>query len=230
MSNKVIRGLFALTILGLVGLLVLTGSLVALAQTGENDTAVDVAEDVTEETAEDVAAPYGMFMRGFHGAGFMGDGGGCDYAGWMDRDAMREMMHTALADALGMSVDELEAALAEGVSPRQLIEEAGLNLDAIQAARQAARDQALAEAVADGRLTQEEADLLRERQGLMQQRRQEMRQWDSETAVERRALMQQRREEMRQWHEENGMPAEGMMQRRGMQQRMGPGGFGFPAP
>jgi len=60
-----------------------------------------------------------------------------------------------LADALGISVDELQAAKADGQS---LAEIAGDNVDALVDYLVAARTEQIDQAVADGRITQERAD------------------------------------------------------------------------
>lgn len=76
-----------------------------------------------------------------------------------------DTMHAAIADALGISVDALEEALAEGVSIVDLADELGVEMDLVRDAMQAVHDDALAKAVEDGLLTQEQADWLRERMG-----------------------------------------------------------------
>ena len=66
---------------------------------------------------------------------------------------------TVLADLLGISADELEAAKADG-SVRDLIEASGLTQEEIMTAMQEAHETAVAQAVADGVITQEQADQL----------------------------------------------------------------------
>lgn len=66
---------------------------------------------------------------------------------------------TVLADLLGISAAELEAAKADG-SMRDLIDAAGLTAEEIMTAMQTARETAVAQAVADGVITQEQADQL----------------------------------------------------------------------
>jgi hypothetical protein len=217
MNSKVVKGLFLLTILGLVGLLAVAGAAVAWAAQIADEAPLAIQVQADDAPADTPARPFlGRMTRGLPLGGFMAQRGSCDQAGWADPEAMRATMHAALADALGITVDELEAALAEGQSPMQLAQDLGLDFDALHEARLAAFDQALEAAVADGRLTQEEADLIRER----------------------RQLMQEQRQEMRQWHEENGFPGMGMrmqehrpeggrgMMRGGMMGR----GMGFSAP
>lgn len=69
-----------------------------------------------------------------------------------------EKIKAAVAEALGISVEELEAARAEGKTLADLADEYGVELDVVQAAIQAARDEALQQAVNDGIITQEQAD------------------------------------------------------------------------
>ena len=80
--------------------------------------------------------------------------------------ALREYSdHEAvLANLLGLSVEELEAAKDDG-SIRDLVEASGLTQEEIQAAMEEAHDAAVAQAVADGVITQEQADQLEEAPG-----------------------------------------------------------------
>lgn len=74
-----------------------------------------------------------------------------------------DMMKTAVANALGLTVEELEAAQAEGKRLPQIAAEQGVELSAVREAMQAAHEAAIAQAVADGLLTQEQADQLQNR-------------------------------------------------------------------
>ncbi|OGO34086.1 MAG: hypothetical protein A2Z16_02415 [Chloroflexi bacterium RBG_16_54_18] len=73
--------------------------------------------------------------------------------GTIDRGALE-------AQALGMTVEELQAAREEGKFIPDLIEEQGLTQDEFQDAVQAAYEQLINQAVADGVITQAQADLL----------------------------------------------------------------------
>jgi hypothetical protein len=72
----------------------------------------------------------------------------------------RDEMHAALAEALGLSVEDFEAKLASGETVWQIAEAQGVSAETLQAAMQAARADILKQAVADGVLTQEQADAM----------------------------------------------------------------------
>ena len=63
-----------------------------------------------------------------------------------------------MAKALGISVEELQAAHAEGKSLPTLIEELGLDRETVRANMETAKQEAIQQAVADGVITQEQAD------------------------------------------------------------------------
>lgn len=79
---------------------------------------------------------------------------GAKLRGAIDRQAI-------LAEALGLSVADLEAARADGKSMRDLLTAAGLDAAALRDKIAAATDAAIAKAVADGVITQAEADALK---------------------------------------------------------------------
>lgn len=72
---------------------------------------------------------------------------------YIDRQAL-------LAEALGMTVDELEAALSEGQTLSDLMSEKGISFSVLQTNMQAALEAALQRAVADGVVSQEQADAM----------------------------------------------------------------------
>lgn len=74
------------------------------------------------------------------------------------------IMEEAIADALGVSVEELQAAKEDGTA-RQLVEDSGVDMETLQAARDAAREEMISQALADGVITEEQAQMLREHQG-----------------------------------------------------------------
>ena len=85
--------------------------------------------------------------QGLGGPGTRGNG----YAG---------SMPTLLAEALGMTVEELQAAQAAGQTVAEMAAAQGVELADVVAAVMAPRAERLAQAVADGRLTQEQADAM----------------------------------------------------------------------
>ena len=61
---------------------------------------------------------------------------------------------------LGITVDEFDERIANGENPRDMLEAAGITKEDIKSAREARMQEHLAQAVADGKLTQEEADAI----------------------------------------------------------------------
>jgi hypothetical protein len=97
---------------------------------------------------------WGGGRGGHHGGGPGGKGG--PMGGWMSQYG--ETMHERMAEFLGMTGDELDAALAEGKTPWQIAEEKGISQEAFAEAMQAIHADILKQAVADGVITQEQAD------------------------------------------------------------------------
>ena len=106
---------------------------------------------------------YGYGMMGGRG-GMMWDGDEPGGYGWgMMGGAYQDEMHAAIADALGMTEEELEQAMwEEGKTPWQLADEKGISQDELWAAMQDAHASVLAEMVADGVITQEQADWMQQ--------------------------------------------------------------------
>lgn len=106
--------------------------------------AVPSALAQTPEPAQPPVGPgYGYGMRGGNG--------------WMR--AYQEMIHEAVADALGITEEELEQAVWEdGKTMWQLAEERGIDPIDVQEAMSEAREAALEQAVQDGVITQDQAD------------------------------------------------------------------------
>jgi uncharacterized protein YidB (DUF937 family) len=77
----------------------------------------------------------------------------------------REDAQAATAEALGLTVEELAAAHEDGTRLPQLAEEQGVDLETVMTAVSDARTAAIDQAVADGTLTQEQADLLQSQEG-----------------------------------------------------------------
>jgi len=140
----------------------------------EYDAAVDTAHDqVLDEavaegvlTQEQADAIQERQELGF-GPGMMGRGGRFfGPGGWSGRGVMggaENSLIAVAADQLGMTVDELAAALEDGETTiADLAAAQGIDPQAIVDAYIAGRQELLAEAVADGRITQEQADLMLE--------------------------------------------------------------------
>lgn len=102
---------------------------------------------------------------GRHGGGFGRGGFGRGGFGWAG-GGQWTVFDTA-AEALGLTPEEFFAELRAGKSLAEIAEEKGVDVqtvyDAMNAARGEAREQALQQAVEDGRITQEQADQMLER-------------------------------------------------------------------
>lgn len=107
----------------------------------------------------------GRGRRGPGGRG-MGFEPGAPAGAWHSMPAWGGQMHASiwqtLTQTLGLTEDELAAQLQSGQSLAQIAEAQGVSREDLLAALQTAHQQALEQAVADGRLTQEQADALRE--------------------------------------------------------------------
>ncbi len=75
----------------------------------------------------------------------------------------RESITAAVADALGMSVEEVEAAHENGIGLPQLAEEAGIEMSVVVESLEQAKADALQAAVDSGLITQEQADEINSR-------------------------------------------------------------------
>jgi len=84
-------------------------------------------------------------------------------AGWME--PYQDQMQEAIAEALGISVEELEAARDEGKSPAELARELDVNRDEFRQAMEDALEEILDQAVADGVLTPEQAEQIAQGRG-----------------------------------------------------------------
>lgn len=96
---------------------------------------------------------------------FAGRDGDRGQGGFGEDNPLQDYMQSAMADALGLSVEELDAMCENGTGLRQYAEEQGLSQEDMQAAMQAAFSSAVDAAVADGAITQEQADQIQERGG-----------------------------------------------------------------
>jgi hypothetical protein len=72
-------------------------------------------------------------------------------------------MHVAIAEALGMSLEDFEAALAEGKTPYTLALELGVDFADVREAMDSLHAAALEQATADGLITQERANWMQGR-------------------------------------------------------------------
>jgi hypothetical protein len=123
--------------------------------------AVTTLAGVAFVAAQTPEPPEGSGARhGWGGHGFLHGHGG-KVSGLMhgDHDDMQE----TIANTLGISVDELQASHAEGKRLSKLAEELGVDMDKVHAAKEATRAQGLEDAVAEGRITREQADLIAQR-------------------------------------------------------------------
>ena len=76
-----------------------------------------------------------------------------------------DTMHAAIAEALHLSIEELEAAIAEGKTSYILAQELGIDFSDVQTATDAVHTAALQQAANEGRITQEQADWIGSRRG-----------------------------------------------------------------
>lgn len=109
------------------------------------------ARAVLARQADDVTPAYALWMNG---RGPMHDG---------TRGLLHDYMVKALADKLGLSVEAVESALDAGKRPYDLALENGVAVADIPALLQEVHASALAAAVADGVITQEQADFMLQR-------------------------------------------------------------------
>ncbi|GAB4478752.1 MAG: hypothetical protein Kow00124_23540 [Anaerolineae bacterium] len=110
------------------------------------------AQDDTPETPT-VPGPGGFGPGGMHGGA----------GGWMAE--YRDLMLGPVAEALGLTLDELNAEIAVGKPMWQIAEEQGVDSAALAEAMQAGREAAIAQAVEDGVITQAQADWMLEHSG-----------------------------------------------------------------
>lgn len=75
----------------------------------------------------------------------------------------QDQMHAAIAEALGMTVAEFEAARDQGQSLVLLAQERGVALDAVRDAMATVRQPAIDQALAEGTLTEQQAEWLSSR-------------------------------------------------------------------
>jgi hypothetical protein len=109
--------------------------------------------------------PNGPFTPGGMMGGYWSQQGGSNWMGamhnWMtSTGGMHTLVWDSLANALGLTSDELTAELNSGKSLTALAEEKGLDRAALVSELESAHQAGLAQAVSDGILTQEQADVM----------------------------------------------------------------------
>ena len=105
--------------------------------------------------------PFGQGMMGGRQRGGMMGGARVDG----QYGPMHEYMEKAFAEALGISEEDLEAALASGKTMWQVAEEKGMTLEQFQKVMLEARTNAFKQMVDDGVITQAQADWMLSRMG-----------------------------------------------------------------
>lgn len=120
----------------------------------------EAREEVVEQAVADgeITQEQADRMLDDEGAAWHGQRWLCHRMGPVGVDG--EAHHAALAEALGITVEQFDEALAEGKTLGDLAEELGLDMSDIRNTLQEARESALQKAVEEGRLTQEQADRL----------------------------------------------------------------------
>lgn len=93
---------------------------------------------------------------GKNGTGLMGS-----MHAWMQK--YEDVVHQPIADALGMSLTDFEAAHDAGKSLAVLAQEQGVAFDKVQEAMKTGRDSAIKQAVTDGIITQAQAEWMLQR-------------------------------------------------------------------
>ncbi|MBG7609965.1 MAG: hypothetical protein IZT55_03775 [Anaerolineae bacterium] len=81
----------------------------------------------------------------------------------LHQEEISSYMHAAIADILAISVEELDALHESGETLQTLLEARGLTLEEFGTLKSEARESAVAAALADGVITQEQADLILDR-------------------------------------------------------------------
>ena len=97
--------------------------------------------------------------------GRRGPRGNSELHAYLHSEDVRGQMKSALAEALGVTVEELEAAKENGQSIRDLAEANNVDRETLKAAKDEVMQEVLAQAVVDGVITQEQADQFAERAG-----------------------------------------------------------------
>lgn len=120
--------------------------------------------------------PFGQAMMGGrgHGQGMMAERAFGQMRGQLKGGQLRAYMESALAEAFGLTVEELQSAQKEGKSLLDIAKEQGMTVAEFQETVTEAHQNALAQAVADGVITQEQADQMAAFKEQAKGRRQQM--------------------------------------------------------
>lgn len=147
--SKLLKMVGLVTVVGLIGVLVF--GVMVFAQGPQND---------GNPNGDNYGRNYGrssMMQRG--GTGMVGGMMG----GFMQEEGYHDEMHAGMAEALGLTVDELDAAMAEGKTMFDIATDQGVEWADVWAAMDAARQAGFDKAVEDGTLSQEQADWMGQR-------------------------------------------------------------------
>jgi hypothetical protein len=150
-------------ILLFVGVLVVAIVALGVAGFAYAQSRVPMLQAWTQTPGDDWGPHSGMdgWYGGMHGGRFGGMHG--DWYGEGEYGPMHEYMFPAMAEALGISVDELEELHDSGQTMWQIAEELGLGEGEFGELMLTARAKALEQAVGDGVISQEQADWMLER-------------------------------------------------------------------
>lgn len=122
---------------------------------------------ITQEQADQILERYEQMgnreFQGFGGRGMRPDDprSGFSFPG-RDGGLLHEYIEVALAEALGVSVEELQEMKADGLNLRDYADENGLSDEALADLMKEVHTNAIKAALADGAITQEQADMLLE--------------------------------------------------------------------
>jgi hypothetical protein len=139
---------------------VLSLVIVAVLAVALGTTGVAFAQGQVPSTPQNPGSGWGAGMMGGRGmrGGMMGTRAAGSQTGFL-----HEEMVAAFAEKLGLTVDELNARLANGETIAQIASSQGLTIDQFRTLMAEARAQALDQAVEDGTLTQAQADWMKQR-------------------------------------------------------------------
>jgi hypothetical protein len=150
------------------------GTLAALAVIAFGVVGYAYAQSQDADDTDGISSGCGMsgagrgMMRMF---GSDQDEGGCGFANGAEAGEygpLHDYMYTAFAQALGLTPEELETRRQAGDTLWDIAQEQGLTAEQFQAMMTTARTSAINQAVADGVITQAQADWMLERMNQMQ--------------------------------------------------------------